>query len=331
MTLLDANAVLLQVLLPLSLLTWLVMAPAVSRIGYVLQVFTTGLAMIALALTMVWLVPPVWVSGIYIVTFVLICGLHLYRQYWPARLWPTSVTAWCVAALHAGLGGFAVLLVGQSISGWTPRADVAVIDLPFMLGPGTYQIANGGSHEVINAHMMTLQPTTDRQRAYRGQSYAVDLVKIGPWGMRASGWRPSDPAQYAIFGEPVSAPCDGVVIKSLGTMPDMPVPQPDRSLLEGNHVLLDCGGYGVLFAHLRQGSVNVERGDIVALGASLGEVGNSGQTFEPHLHVHVQALSGLEAGSKTGVGNPISAQPYQLTLDGLFPLRNAWVRHRPGD
>lgn len=55
----------------------------------------------------------------------------------------------------------------------------------------------------------------------------------------------------------------------------------------GNHVFIDPGSEMVKFAHLRPGSVAVSTGDQVT-GQLLGEVGNSGNTTEPHLHIHAE-------------------------------------------
>lgn len=103
-------------------------------------------------------------------------------------------------------------------------------------------------------------------------------------------------------------------------MPDMPVPETDTSRLKGNHVMIDCGEYAVLLAHFRNGSLRVREGEGVTKGQELGEAGNSGQSTEPHLHVHVQRLP--EAG-------PIlSGEPLHLTFDGRFPVRNDRLKIR---
>ena len=202
-------------------------------------------------------------------------------------------------------------LVGRSM----PKTDS--VDLRLPLGSGIYLVANGGASETINGHFLTLEPATDRQRAYRGQSYAVDLVKITAMGWRAPSWRPSDPSMYHIFGEPVFSPCTGTVTSAIGEMPDMPVPQSDSTRLEGNHVFLDCDNFGVLLAHFRQGSLAVSVGDQVISGQKVGEVGNSGQTFEPHLHMHAQNI--------VSKGYFLSGEPLHLTLDGRFPVHNGKI------
>lgn len=56
----------------------------------------------------------------------------------------------------------------------------------------------------------------------------------------------------------------------------------------GNHVIVDHGDdVFSAYAHLRRGSVRVAVGDRVEPGDLLGEVGNSGNTTEPHLHVQL--------------------------------------------
>ncbi len=44
----------------------------------------------------------------------------------------------------------------------------------------------------------------------------------------------------------------------------------------------------ILLAHLKKGSITVKQGDIVTTNTLLGQVGNTGNTSEPHLHIHVE-------------------------------------------
>lgn len=64
----------------------------------------------------------------------------------------------------------------------------------------------------------------------------------------------------------------------------------------------------VELAHLQKGSVRVETGDPVKMGQSIALVGNSGNTSEPHLHIHAV--------------DPTSGKAIPLTIDGLTPARN---------
>lgn len=188
-----------------------------------------------------------------------------------------------------------------------------VVDLQFPLRNGVYYVVGSGSLELLNPHLMTL--TAERFHAYRGQSYAVDLLKLGAFGMRASGVLPSDPARYAIYGDPVYAPCSGTVVQSEDDAPDMPPPQPDRTRMPGNHVLLDCGGAHVLLAHLKPGTLRARPRQFMEAGAFIGLVGNSGNSNEPHLHVHAQrpAAAGHE---------PLSGDPLPMRVNGRYLVRN---------
>ena len=56
----------------------------------------------------------------------------------------------------------------------------------------------------------------------------------------------------------------------------------------GNGVMIDHGGgWQTQYCHMRKGSVQVKRGDRVAMGAPLGLIGLSGRTQFPHLHLTV--------------------------------------------
>ena len=145
----------------------------------------------------------------------------------------------------------------------------------------------------------------------------MDLVKLNAWGLRAGGLAPRDPAAYSIFGDPVSAPCSGTVVQALDGLADLSPPQIDREHMAGNHVLLECGDVWVLLGHFQEGSVRVREGDAVKVGQELGRVGNTGNTDEPHLHVHAQRAGTTEA--------PLGGDPLPIRLDGRYLARNARI------
>ena len=59
------------------------------------------------------------------------------------------------------------------------------------------------------------------------------------------------------------------------------------SAFGGNYVVIECEDFYVLLCHMKEGSINVKAGDEVVIGKKLGEVGNSGSSIQPHLHVQV--------------------------------------------
>ncbi|MBG0792437.1 M23 family metallopeptidase [Methylocystis sp. H62] len=310
----DLGIIGLQIVLPLALLVWFGFAPIRSTLGHWLQFASTGLALIALCFAPPWLALPWWTPVAYLAIWFSTVLVHIIsRRISSSRGFPSRASAWASLVLFGLLGMLSGVVSVTALSGRWAHGGAA-IDLAFPLGPGVYLVANGGSRDIVNAHFLTLNPATERQRAYRGQSYGVDLVKLGGFGLRAPGWRPREPARYEIFGEPVLAPCAGAVLSAGDGMPDMPVPEQDRSRLEGNYVFLDCDGVGVLLAHFQNGSLRVETGDRVVVGEQVALAGNSGQSGEPHLHIHAQRLADNAA--------MFSGEPLFISFDGRFPVRN---------
>jgi len=96
---------------------------------------------------------------------------------------------------------------------------------------------------------------------------------------------PSEPnckhSDYYMFGKPVYAVKEGKVVGALGSEKDNVVGGYEA---EANYVTIDHGAYTSFYAHLKQGSLQVHKGQQVREGQLLGEVGNSGMSVEPHLH-----------------------------------------------
>ncbi|MBF2049759.1 MAG: M23 family metallopeptidase [Leptolyngbya sp. IPPAS B-1204] len=322
-----AAIILLQLLLPLLLIGWIAIVPPRSLLGFWMQAIATALGLLALARTGLWVFPPWWTPYLYGLLFVaaLIVGLRRYKS---RRLVPSDWLAWIAIIGFAAFGIYAANEAAQSLTGRFQPEETAV-ELAFPLLNGNYLIVNGGSDIRLNAHLKLLNPTILRFRAYRGNSYGLDIVKIDRFGLRAQGIVPRDPDAYHIYGEPVVAPCSGKLVTVIDGLPDMSVPEVDRSNLAGNHLILRCdnlktsnGGTGnvdVVLAHFRPNSLTVQSGAQVKVGDRLGEVGNSGVSNEPHLHIHAQ-----QPGSATA---PMSGNPLPIRFDGRFLIRNDRVSY----
>ncbi|PKQ13182.1 MAG: M23 family peptidase [Alphaproteobacteria bacterium HGW-Alphaproteobacteria-1] len=93
-------------------------------------------------------------------------------------------------------------------------------------------------------------------------------------------------------GVAVLAAAPGVVAATRDGVEDTPVTPENRAQIAGrecgNAVRVDHGhGWQTLYCHMKRGSVTVRQGDRVATGDVLGEVGLSGLTNAPHLHLGV--------------------------------------------
>lgn len=139
-----------------------------------------------------------------------------------------------------------------------------------------------------------------------GQAFAIDILHPTPEGEKtAPGWGLVPPRAEGVgcFGESIHAVAAGTVVRASDGQRDhrlrrswpavfymlvleaavRDATSPWRVI--GNHVVVELAdGRYALFAHLRQGSARVRVGDEVVAGQVLGEVGNSGNTSEPHLH-----------------------------------------------
>jgi tetratricopeptide (TPR) repeat protein len=86
---------------------------------------------------------------------------------------------------------------------------------------------------------------------------------------------------YFMFGKPIYAVGDGKVVDALDSEKDNAVGGYEA---RANTVTLDHGAYTSFYAHLKQGSLRVRKGQQVRAGQLLGQAGNSGMSVEPHLH-----------------------------------------------
>lgn len=303
-----------QIALPLALLGWILFLPAGSTTGLVLQTAGVGAFLFALACVAQWAVPVWWLPWVYGALWLVFAVMALVVRPGVTGLAVLPVgLGWMSAVLGAALMATGLWFGLQALAGRSPP-PVEVIEIGTPFARGQFLVASGGSHPLVNAHMRTLDESVERFRPWRGQSYAVDFFGLGPWGLRARGWRPADPAAYAIFGAELRAPCSGVVVAAEGHWPDYEVPDQDSVNRLGNHVILRCGAADIVLAHMRQRSISVTPGDRVDIGDRLGEVGNSGASTEPHLHIHAQRPAPEGAP-------PISGEPLGLSVEGRILVR----------
>ncbi|MEK7851380.1 MAG: M23 family metallopeptidase [Deltaproteobacteria bacterium] len=156
------------------------------------------------------------------------------------------------------------------------------VELSFPLKKGVYYVLQGGDSPVTNFF----------HRANPAQRYALDLVKLNRFGNRAGGLSPKSLTEYSIFGDTIYSPCECIVTKAADGFPDQVPHNVDTKNPAGNHVAMECKGNRVFIAHMINGSLMVKQGDHIKDGQEIGKVGNSGNTIEPHLHIHAERKNG---------------------------------------
>ncbi|WP_425043391.1 M23 family metallopeptidase [Primorskyibacter sp. S87] len=137
-------------------------------------------------------------------------------------------------------------------------------------------------------------------------------------------------------GVNVLASADGVVRGVRDEMPDQYFTRATAASVEGKEcgngvVIAHDGGWETQYCHMKLGSIQVEQGQTVTRGTVLGEVGLSGRTQFPHIHLSVryegQVVDPFATGDVTQCGEggdilwqePIDYVPGSLISAGFAP------------
>jgi murein DD-endopeptidase MepM/ murein hydrolase activator NlpD len=179
-------------------------------------------------------------------------------------------------------------------------ADPVVLDSPLV---GEWFVFNSGRSGLINGHAPN-------------EGNGIDFMRLGVNGRTHTG-ADAALADYAGFGWPLLAPADGRIVGVTDDQADTP---PGTNGDHANSLVIDIGGgHYVSMAHLKHGSMTVRVGDAVRRGQPLAEVGNSGHTNEPHLHLQVQESAASSNAERT---LPMVFRNVQITRGGPWPWRD---------
>lgn len=284
------SIIMISVVLPLYMFYWLGNGKTVNKSQLIVKTIASGFVIYTLFLFNNWAFTSFYLRYIYLVIY-LLTVIFAWWQAWEQPLRGSlDIRQW--APVFGGIILIAVCsLILASIAGADELPiEPQAVEIEFPLERGVYYAAQAGNSQAMNGHMAVID-----QPVYRGQTWGLDILKLNILGSRASGIYPGDPASYYIYGTPVYAPCDGGITASENDLPDLNPPEKDDQNLAGNFVKIECEeGFFLILAHFQQGSLMVAEGDIVSTGSRIGVVGNSGNTSEPHLHIHAQVEEGEE-------------------------------------
>ena len=206
-----------------------------------------------------------------------------------AMVWLVVLGLQLLQPAQINRGPTIIMLIGAGImtldiaQALRPTVDPAVrISTPFK---GEWIVLQGGHSPLHNHHLS----------AYN-QKYALDLVKLNNGMIFKEIEGDSMTSGLWCWEAPLYSPVDGVVALIRDDMEDSESLNmvSERGDAIGNHVIIKMeDGHYVVFAHMRQGSVQVSEGQSVSIGDPIGETGNSGNTTISHLHLQVQTHKDL--------------------------------------
>ena len=217
----------------------------------------------------------VWIWYVGPILLVVIAAVLLVGSLMSARRWHHGVNRWHVMG-YVGLilVIFTLPMYEAYPSSHDERPSRVMFRLP-LDGPVT--VAWGGADAAVNYHVFLPD-----------QRWAYDLLVAREGeSFRGDGTELDDYYGYTL---PVLAPASGVVFAAHDGEPDLAIGARRWGLAGlGNHVGIEVAPNEYLFiGHLQPGSVRVQVGDHVTVGQRLGRVGNSGNSSEPHVHLHLQ-------------------------------------------
>ena len=234
---------------------------------------------------------PDYHNNLLMILLILICGTEIFLSFSMSKDLVEKIfrKVW-LSVVVIGLLPLSIFMIGQipEIFKYPPNQDCYVLDLPVK---GVWRASEAGGTESVNYH-----------NAFKGQKYAIDIVKIGKGGSMFEGDGKVISDFYAM-GANVYSPVDGIVVHEIDSLPnaDISFSPMDTVNPAGNHVVVEFEPDRFVFlAHLNTSSVTVKKGDTIQKGDLIGQVGNSGNTTLPHLHMHIQDLPVIEYEHSTG-------------------------------
>ncbi|AAU18562.1 M23 family metallopeptidase [Bacillus cereus] len=151
------------------------------------------------------------------------------------------------------------------------------------------------------------------------ERWAYDIL-IPPAEVKSSKLK-----DYGIYGAKVMAPASGTVVSINNDEKDLVPGSDDFQSMAGNHIYLrlDETGTYLILAHLKQGFIKVKEGQHVNEGEFLAQVGNSGSSSEPHLHIHHQRQDPSKVSMFLAEGLPLY---FQTEKGAMMPERGEYIR-----
>lgn len=212
------------------------------------------------------------------------------------------------------VSGFVFFLYVKGLFFYNPQK----VNLYFPLRQGTYYVMQGGGSRLSNL--------MHGNYSWKRYGYALDMAKIFMnSGNRAIGISPSNVEDYAIYGDTLYSPTEGIVLDIVDSIADnrpgrIEVPE---GVVHGNYILIQSieDSFRVFIPHLQPKSAMVKVGQKLKRGKAFALLGNSGFSVEPHLHM--QAIKDYPKDYK----DPTDGTSVPMLFDNKFLSINETITY----
>lgn len=175
-----------------------------------------------------------------------------------------------------------IILISLALLIWLGFYIVNLIKHTQPIPPGAVTLdlplKNGHFYISVGGRTGTFHTSVD-------QKYALDIIRVPKF----SEWfqfRNTSLEANSTYNTPIYSPCTGTVKKVIDGLPDQPIGINQTKTSAGNSLILHCdGGFYVFMTHFKAGTIQVKVDDSVQTGQRLAQIGNSGLSGGPHLHI----------------------------------------------
>lgn len=251
------------------------------------------------------------VFSLFGVVILIISLIIIIYQLFKRRRVSQLTSAICILSIIAAWPCGWLIVIGQmaypaNIHSATPKAAIRLpINQSVLVGWGGNRLETNYNHAMAP-----------------NERWAYDLL-IPPAGIKSSKLD-----DYGIFGVEVVAPASGTVVSVNNAEADLMPGTDNFESMPGNHVYirLDETDTYLMIAHLKKDSVRVKVGQHIQEGMVIAQVGNSGNSSEPHLHIHHQRQDPSKTSMFLSEGLPL----YFRDIDGPA-MPEGGIRVKNGD
>ncbi len=150
---------------------------------------------------------------------------------------------------------------------------------------------------------------------YDTMRFATDLIKMDRRGFANRRILSSSNEDYYIYGEKVYSPTEGEVVHVIANNDDN-IPYGKLPNDFGNRITIKNGNHYISLVHFKKDTIVVSVGQKLKAGDCLGQIGNSGISPRPHLHIQVVYCE--DSKYWLGKGVPIA-------FGNRYPVKNCLI------